>query len=52
MFVHERSGEWTVLDAGSANGTWLNGEKLVRAVAKVGDVVLVGATQLRIEEVE
>lgn len=52
MFVRESNGDWTVLDAGSANGTWLNGEKLVRAVAKPGDVVLVGSTQIRVEAVE
>ena len=40
---------WTVEDAGSTNGTWLNGEKIygARKLAK-GDKVRIGRTELTV----
>jgi transcriptional regulator with PAS, ATPase and Fis domain len=37
-------GEWVVEDADSTNGTFVNGERITRAVVNEGDVVTVGRT--------
>ncbi len=37
-------GEWIVEDMGSRNGTFLNGSRIVRAVAGAGDVITLGRT--------
>lgn len=46
----ERAGErlW-VVDLQSANGTWVNGERVARRELFVGDEVLVGAVRIRFE---
>ena len=42
-------GAW-VDDLGSTNGTFVNGTKLKRAqLAKVGDVIRIGATELQVQ---
>ena len=44
-----QDGAW-VDDLGSTNGTFLNGKKLKRAkLAKVGDVIKIGATELQVQ---
>jgi len=44
-----RDGVW-IEDAGSTNGTFVNGAKLKRAqLAKVGDVIRIGATELQVQ---
>jgi len=47
----ERSGEgYRIFDLESQNGTWLNGKRVRRRQLKTGDVIGVGATELRFEE--
>lgn len=48
-FVREGDG-WAIEDLGSTNGTRLNGEPVRHARLRDGDVVEVGATQLRFHE--
>src|SRR5262249_14123637 len=38
----------TVIDFESADGTFLNGERVEKAVMKLGDVIRVGETELRL----
>jgi len=42
-------GGLSVLDLGSTNGTYLNGQRVSHAVAKVGDVLRLGGTDFRVE---
>lgn len=45
----QRDGVW-LLDLGSTNGTWVNGERMDgRRKLHEGDVVLIGETELRFE---
>jgi hypothetical protein len=37
---------WDVLDLGSTNGTWLNGRRIVRAVAQPGDELQVADSRV------
>jgi DNA-binding NtrC family response regulator len=39
---------WTVVDQGSRNGTWVNGERATRAALEEGDVIAMGNVFLRI----
>lgn len=48
-FVREGDG-WAIEDMGSTNGTMLNGEKVAYQRLRDGDLVQVGATQLRYHE--
>jgi hypothetical protein len=41
---------WVVVDLGSTNGTTVNGERVRERVLSDGDVIGVGATQIRFEE--
>lgn len=43
---------WRVQDLGSTNGTFLNGSKVTVAAFERGDVVTVGATQIRLLDAE
>jgi hypothetical protein len=43
-------GEVTITDNGSANGTWINGERVTRHVLRPGDRLVLGQTNLRIIE--
>jgi hypothetical protein len=45
-FVHLEEGGWGVTDLDSTNGTYVNGERVQRAVLKDGDIVEIGATRL------
>jgi len=42
-------GEIVVTDLGSTNGTFLNGRRVTRAVARSGDEVVIGTSRLRVE---
>lgn len=45
--IEQIDGAWQVLDLGSANGTFLNGERLAGARAlSAGDVITVGEVEL------
>jgi pSer/pThr/pTyr-binding forkhead associated (FHA) protein len=45
-----RDGVW-ILDLGSTNGTWVNGERMDgRRRLRAGDVVRIGKTELRFEQ--
>ena len=41
-------GRWTVVDQGSRNGTWVNGERAARVALEEGDVVAMGNVFLRL----
>lgn len=43
------NGAWTLYDAGSSNGTWVNGVRIQEQPLFPGDVVRLGATEFRIE---
>ena len=45
--IVRQAGETVLLNDGSRNGTWLNGERVERAVLQDGDVVDLGRVQLR-----
>ena len=46
----KRDGVW-ILDLGSTNGTWVNGERMDgRHRLRAGDVVRIGKTELRFEQ--
>lgn len=47
--VRLRNGQPELLDAGSLNGTWLNGGRMRRAVVSPTDSVMIGSTLLRFE---
>lgn len=44
--VVRRPGETRILDDRSANGTWVNGRRVVDAVLRDGDVITLGRTAL------
>jgi pSer/pThr/pTyr-binding forkhead associated (FHA) protein/tRNA A-37 threonylcarbamoyl transferase component Bud32 len=51
--ARDASGQLTIEDLGSANGTFVNGERVRgRQVLKVGDSIQIGATTLRLTDVE
>ena len=47
--IHKESEKYIIKDLGSANGTFVNGNKIDWAELNVGDVVLVGKHALRLE---
>ena len=49
--VSKISGEIRVKDAGSANGIWLNGERITDAELYDGDVIRCGQTSIRVDVV-
>ncbi len=51
--VHQ-GGSWHVIDSGSRNGTWLNGQKVQRAVLSSGDEIEfgMGGPRVRVEIVD
>lgn len=48
-FLQEGTG-WIVEDAGSTNGTFVNGQRISRQELTRGDVVVIGTTQFRVEQ--
>lgn len=44
--LERRSGDWAVVDLGSANGTTVNGQLVSRLTVREGDVIQCGATRL------
>lgn len=51
--VRGEEGQWTLIDAGSRNGTWLNGERVKHAALKQGDEIEFGkgGPRVLIEEI-
>jgi hypothetical protein len=41
-------GRWLLRDLGSANGTWVNGRRVVEAEVRPGDVVHLGGCELKL----
>jgi pSer/pThr/pTyr-binding forkhead associated (FHA) protein len=41
--------QWQVVDLGSTNGTFLNGNRVQASPLRAGDVIRVGATDFRFE---
>ncbi len=48
--VHRQDGDIYIEDLGSANGVWINGEKVTRAKIKPGDTFTISDETLRFEE--
>lgn len=48
--IYSEQGEWVVEDLESLNGTWRNGEPILRGRLYPGDVLAIGSTVIRIEE--
>jgi pSer/pThr/pTyr-binding forkhead associated (FHA) protein len=48
---HAIHGDTVLLDDGSRNGTWHNGQRVTRAVLRDGDTVVLGGTELGYVEV-
>ena len=46
-FVRDPSGDWTLLDLGSTNGTLLNGNPIREAAVASGDRILIGENLIR-----
>lgn len=44
--IVQRAGETRILDDRSANGTWVNGQRVVDAPLRDGDVIVLGRTVL------
>jgi pSer/pThr/pTyr-binding forkhead associated (FHA) protein len=49
--IVQRDGRTVLLNDGSLNGTWHNGDRVERAVLRDGDVIALGAAKLRYIEV-
>jgi pSer/pThr/pTyr-binding forkhead associated (FHA) protein len=47
--VSDISGGYAVEDAGSTNGTFVNGQRISRQSLSVGDTIVIGGTSLRLE---
>jgi hypothetical protein len=46
----ERQGDrWVLIDEGSRNGTFVNGQRVQQRVIQVGDVLRLGNTEMRVE---
>jgi len=43
----DSSGQWTLLDLGSANGVYVNGMRVQRAILSAGDEVKIGDNYFR-----
>jgi hypothetical protein len=41
-------GRWLLRDLGSSNGTWVNGRRVIEAEVRPGDLVQLGAYELRL----
>jgi hypothetical protein len=46
--LRAEDGRWLLRDLGSSNGTWVNGRRVVEAEVRPGDVVQLGAYELRL----
>jgi pSer/pThr/pTyr-binding forkhead associated (FHA) protein len=49
--IVQRDGQTVLLDDGSLNGTWLNGDRVDHAVLTTGDEIVLGDARLRYVEV-
>jgi diguanylate cyclase (GGDEF)-like protein len=47
--VEDQGGTWSLVDLGSTNGTFVNGEKITEAPLKHGDKIVFGTTLVRFE---
>jgi hypothetical protein len=46
--LRAQDGRWLLRDLGSSNGTWVNGRRVIEAEVRPGDVVQLGAYELRL----
>jgi pSer/pThr/pTyr-binding forkhead associated (FHA) protein len=44
--IEPRPAGWTIVDLGSTNGTYVNGERIAEHVLAEGDVITVGASKM------
>ncbi len=42
------TGCWLLRDLGSSNGTWVNGRRVVEAEVRPGDLIHLGAAEIRL----
>ncbi|HEY8076347.1 MAG TPA: FHA domain-containing protein [Labilithrix sp.] len=47
--VERGAGGWFIVDMASANGVWLNGAAVTRALLRPGDVIVIGPIALTVE---
>ncbi|HWQ33004.1 MAG TPA: FHA domain-containing protein [Blastocatellia bacterium] len=47
--IHHRGGSFTLKDSGSANGTFINGERVIEELLESGDLIEMGQAALAVE---
>lgn len=47
--LENRGGQWTLVDEGSRNGSFVNGQPVQQRVLRPGDILRFGSTELRVE---
>jgi pSer/pThr/pTyr-binding forkhead associated (FHA) protein len=47
--IEPRDGDWAVVDLDSQNGTFLNGKRVRESMLRRGDVITIGAVEIRFE---
>ncbi|WP_337172511.1 adenylate/guanylate cyclase domain-containing protein [Gemmatimonas aurantiaca] len=52
LSLSEQDGSVEIVDLGSRNGTWINGTRVTRGVARAGDTVAFGTVTFTVREVE
>lgn len=50
--IDSKDGDFLLCDLGSANGTYVNDERVNRAILKTGDVIRIGKTHLRVSVID